>query len=130
MSTLSFKAENLTSEQWPPDSLEDSSCPKNHPKSIPYSSSKFPDVTDFWIKNSRIQMTPEIKSKKCNSTTEAGPTVGQHRFIHCSGNTMFENSQNERIKCGRATSWTIGEPLSADPNISAAVEGRFLINRG
>jgi hypothetical protein len=40
------------------------------------------------------------------------------------------NSHTERIKCSRATSSTIDEPFFADPNISAALEGRFLINRG
>jgi len=43
---------------------------------------------------------------------------------------LFENSHTERIKCGRATSSTIDEPLFTDPNIPAALEGRSLMNRG
>ena len=61
MSTLTFNPGPYTSEEQLSDSLENITCRTNHIKSILCSLFRVLEVTDFYGKNSSLQMFPDIK---------------------------------------------------------------------
>ena len=92
VSTFSHKAGCYTSEKWLPDWLEDYRYSTNLLYSILYSLLEDLEVTEFCIINNRLQFSPAPFQR----------AVGPPCFIHCSENTLFKNSGNERPKCGGA----------------------------
>jgi hypothetical protein len=112
VSTLSFNAWRCTSDKRLSDSLENSGCRTNDPKSILYSLLLALEVIDFCSTNSRLEMSPDIKicgiwirgtSRPCCWSTSHYPFARKH---------VVQELQNSKKKIWWSSIFLVGRPTS------------------